>query len=59
MQRETHAKALRSTHTRCVKGTEMRSVCLVWHSGVVVAGGVVQNEIKGGWCFHGDEGFLR
>ena len=59
MERETHAKPLRSAHARCVKGTEMRSLCLVWHSGVVVAREVIQNEVEGWWCFHDDARFLR
>ena len=42
-----------------LKGTEMRSLCLVWHSGVVVAREVIQNEVEDCWCFHDDEGCLR
>ena len=59
MQRETHAKPLGSARARCLKGTEMRSLCLVWHSGVVVAKEVIQNEVEGCWCFRDDTGFLR
>lgn len=41
------------------RGTEVRPFWLVRHSSEVVAQGVVQNEIRGGWGFHDDERFLR